>query len=111
MVTRDEDDPRNKEEGEMGPGGVRMVVMRDLRSLDNVDQFIDEMLTPGSRMYDEVSKMKVGKAAELPGGLDRGSWHPRHITPDRADLSASLTPLLPLCLPDRYCSKSRRWSG
>jgi hypothetical protein len=73
MITRDKNDPRNKEEGERGPGGVRMVVMQDLQNIGAIDSFIQEMLSPGSRLYDEVSKMKVGKAAELPGGLDRGS--------------------------------------
>ncbi len=69
MVTRDKNDPRNKEEVETGPGGVRMVVMADLFSNGVVtERFEKDMLTPGSRMFDELSKMKVGRAEE---GSDR----------------------------------------
>jgi hypothetical protein len=97
MVMRDKNDARNKEAGERGPGGVRMVVERDFRNMDAINRFMREMRAPGSRMYDEVSKMKVGRAAELPGGLDRGSRHPRTSSLE-AGAAAYLCPLLPLRL-------------
>ena len=68
MVLRDEDDPRNEEEGERGPGGVRMVVWDDLYNTDGNSCFKDQMLSPGSPMFEELSKMKVGRAEELTGG-------------------------------------------
>jgi hypothetical protein len=87
MVTRDREDPRNKEEGERGPGGVRMVVMRDLLNSGGIDKFYAEMRAPGSHLYDEISKMKVGRAAELPGALIGG--------PGTFGTSLGLTSLLP----------------
>ena len=76
MVTRDKDDPRNKEEGEMGPGGVRMVVMADMRNDAAMVRFWAEMHARGSRMYEELSKMKVRGAADHPGALNGvlGTW-------------------------------------
>ena len=68
MVTRDKDDPRNEEEGERGPGGVRMVVEDDLYNTGGNDRFLDQMRRPGSPMDEELSKMKVGRAEELTGG-------------------------------------------
>ena len=59
MVTRDEDDPRNKEEGETGPGGVRMVVESDLFDDAAHSHYWDAMLAPGSPMFEELSKLKV----------------------------------------------------
>jgi hypothetical protein len=81
MITRDKNDQRNKEEGERGPGGVRMVVERDVRNPDAISRFVEEMRAPGSRMYDEISKMKVGRAAELPRALIGGPGTlARHLT-------------------------------
>jgi hypothetical protein len=64
MVTRDKDDPRNKEEGERGPGGVRIVIPADLFDFAAVAR----MRAPGSPMFEELSKMKVGRAEEVKGG-------------------------------------------
>ena len=68
MITRDKDDPRNKEKGERGPGGVRMVVWDDFSNSGGTFCFLDQMLSPGSPMFEELSKMKVGRAEELKGG-------------------------------------------
>jgi hypothetical protein len=65
MVMRDKDDPRNEEEGEMGPGGIQMVVEEDMGNDAGHKRFCAEMLAPGSRMYDELSKTKVGRAGGL----------------------------------------------
>ena len=67
MVTRDKDDPRNKEEGETGRRGVRMVVVEDLHNAPALERFRAEMETPGSRMSEELSKMRVRRAAEIQG--------------------------------------------
>ncbi len=68
MVTRDEDDPRNNEEGERGPGGIRMVVESDLMLRDAMVLFSEQMRAPGSPMSEELSKMKVRMAEEVKGG-------------------------------------------
>ncbi len=73
MVTRDEDDPRNKEEGERGPGGVRMIVYSDMSWSIAITRFKKEMRAPGSPMFEELSKMKVGRAEEVKGGV-LGPW-------------------------------------
>jgi hypothetical protein len=68
MVTRDKDDPRNKEEGERGPGGVRIVVMDDLTDHYARAGFRHQMRVPGSPMFEKLSKMKVGKGRGGQGG-------------------------------------------
>ena len=92
MITRDKDDLRNKEEGEMGRRGVRMVVMADLQNDSALSRFWAEMEAPGSRMYEELSKMRVKGAAERAGALNAvlGPWD---IT--QADSTAPL-PSLPI---------------
>jgi hypothetical protein len=65
MVARDKDDRRNREEGESGPGGVRMVVEADLMNEDALGWFWDQMNEPGSPMFEELSKMEVGRAEEV----------------------------------------------
>jgi hypothetical protein len=60
MATRAEDDPRNNEPGERGPGGVRMVVVADLCNQHVIRRFSEQMKAPGSPMFEEISKMKVG---------------------------------------------------
>ena len=72
MITRDKDDPRNKEEGETGPGGVRMVVAADM--FNDMTRFHEQMLRPGSPMAEELSKMKVRRADELKGCVGLGPW-------------------------------------
>ncbi len=67
MVTRDKDDPRNKEEGERGPRGVRMVVEDDLVCFVAADMFQEQMEAPGSPMFEELSKMMVGWAGDFKG--------------------------------------------
>jgi hypothetical protein len=62
MVTRDKDDPRNKKAGEMGPGGVRMVVQADLIYFGAYLLCNRRMKAPGSPMFEELSKKKVGRA-------------------------------------------------
>jgi hypothetical protein len=80
MITRAKDDPRNKKDGEMGPGGVRMVVRKDLRNPDAIKRFMREMNTPGSRMYNETFDMKVRRAAGFPGDLvGRSGTLARHL--------------------------------
>jgi hypothetical protein len=59
MVARDKDDPRNKDDGEMGPGGVRMVVEKDLFEVRGMLRFHKQMLAQGNPMFEELSKMKV----------------------------------------------------
>ncbi len=62
MITRDKDDPRNKEECEMGPGGLRLVIVGDLLHDDAMQTFRKEMDSPGSRLYGEISGMKMSRA-------------------------------------------------
>ena len=67
MITRDKDDARNKEEGEMGRRGVRMVVTADLENMPAMRRFWAEMVDPGSRMYEELSNMRVRGLQSIPG--------------------------------------------
>ncbi len=73
MVTRDKEDPRNKEEGERGPGGVRMVIPADLVHQDARTRFSEQMRAPGSPMFEELSKMKVGGPRRSRGVLGHRS--------------------------------------
>jgi hypothetical protein len=94
MVTRDEDDPRNKEEGESGPGGVRMVVPDDLFVDAAMNWYGNEELAPGRPMFEELSNMKVRDGRGAPSraaGMVIDPW---------AAFTSSLFPLLPLpCQP------------
>lgn len=73
MVTRDEDDPRNEEEGEMNCRGERLVVMGELQNGAAIVAFMYEMKSPGSHMYDELQKLKVRRGCRALGDYDGGN--------------------------------------